>query len=52
MILKLSLDLVRHVIEKRFTYKRYKGYLTYAKLMRYYDKLLDRSSSIPRRGKK
>jgi len=44
MIQKLSLDLIRKVLEKRFYYKRYKGFQTYVKLMRYYDKLLDKRS--------
>lgn len=41
MIHKLSIELVRKVIENRFHYKRYAGYRTYSKLMKYYDKLVE-----------
>jgi len=49
--MKLSIDLVRHIIENRFSYKRYRGYQTYCKLMRYYDKLFQKTT-VEKGGKK
>lgn len=40
------IELVRHVIENRFKYKRYLGYITYHKLMRYYDKLVEDNRKV------
>jgi hypothetical protein len=44
--MKLRIDLVRHIIENRFNYKRYKGYQTYFKLMQYYDKLINKAKGV------